>query len=55
MLGVPASLIETHGAVSELVAKAMALGCLDHSEADYAIAITGIAGPDISSAVISPR
>lgn len=44
-LGVPAALIETHGAVSEPVARAMAEGALVHSRADLAVAITGIAGP----------
>lgn len=44
-LGVPANLIETHGAVSEPVARAMAEGALAHSPADLAVAITGIAGP----------
>ncbi len=44
-LGVPAGLIETHGAVSELVARAMAEGCLAVSDADHALALTGIAGP----------
>ena len=45
MLGVPVSLIEDYGAVSETVANAMASGALRHSEADYAIAVTGVAGP----------
>ena len=45
MLGVPASLIEAHGAVSEAVARAMAEGALRHSRAQVAVAITGIAGP----------
>lgn len=44
-LGVPAPLIETHGAVSQPVAEAMALGALAHSEAQLAVAVTGIAGP----------
>lgn len=46
MLGVPESLILDYGAVSEAVAAAMASGALQHSAADLAIAITGIAGPD---------
>ncbi len=46
MLGVPAELIICHGAVSEDVVRAMALGALVHSDADVAIAVTGIAGPD---------
>jgi nicotinamide-nucleotide amidase len=45
LLGVPASLIETEGAVSESVARAMAEGAIDRSEADFAVAVTGIAGP----------
>ncbi len=45
LLGVPAELIERHGAVSEEVAKAMAAGALAHSRADLAVAVTGIAGP----------
>lgn len=44
-LGVPAELIAQHGAVSEQVAAAMAEGCLRVSGADYALAVTGIAGP----------
>jgi nicotinamide-nucleotide amidase len=42
---VPASLIDDYGAVSEPVASAMATGALRHSQADYAIAVTGVAGP----------
>ncbi|QWD72629.1 CinA family protein [Polynucleobacter sp. UB-Raua-W9] len=44
-LGVPAELIESHGAVSEPVAKAMAQGAQINAGVDLAIAITGIAGP----------
>ena len=44
-LEVPARLIESHGAVSELVAKAMAEGARINSGSDVAISITGIAGP----------
>jgi nicotinamide-nucleotide amidase len=44
-LGVPKELIEQHGAVSEEVARAMALGCLEKSDADLAVSTTGIAGP----------
>lgn len=44
-LAVPAKLIAEHGAVSAEVAEAMALGCIDHSKADYAVSITGVAGP----------
>lgn len=45
-LGVPAPLIEKHGAVSREVAEAMAQGAIRQSHADISIAITGIAGPD---------
>jgi len=44
-LGVPAEVIERHGAVSREVAMAMALGALQHSRAQVAVAVTGIAGP----------
>jgi nicotinamide-nucleotide amidase len=46
LLGVDLSLLEQHGAVSEPVADAMAEGALRRFEADTAVAITGIAGPD---------
>ncbi len=45
MLGVPAALIQEHGAVSEPVAQAMAQGALRHSAAQISVAITGVAGP----------
>ncbi len=45
LLGVPAELISQHGAVSEPVAKAMAIGCRQAANSDYAVSITGIAGP----------
>ena len=45
-LGVPASLLEAHGAVSEAVARAMAEGALRHAGVQVAIATSGIAGPD---------
>ena len=46
LLGVDAELIDEHGAVSPEVASAMADGALERFGADYAIAITGVAGPD---------
>ena len=46
MLGVSADIIETFGAVSIATAWAMAQGALLRSDADVAVAITGIAGPD---------
>nr|WP_307703182.1 CinA family protein [Variovorax paradoxus] len=45
LLGVDAALIETHGAVSEAVARAMAAGAIAHSAARVAVAVTGVAGP----------
>ena len=50
MLGVPAAVIQTHGAVSEEVARAMAIGALTHSLADWSLAVTGVAGPSGGSA-----
>ena len=49
-LGVDATLIAQQGAVCETVAAAMARGAFAHSSSDYAIAVTGIAGPDGGSA-----
>ncbi len=45
MLKVPAATLKRHGAVSAETAIAMAVGALKHSQADLAVAITGIAGP----------
>ena len=50
MTGVPPSLIQTHGAVSEPVARAMAEGALARSRASIAVAVTGIMGPGGGSA-----
>jgi nicotinamide-nucleotide amidase len=46
LLGVPGDLLQQHGAVSEPVAAAMAVGARRRFGADVAIATTGIAGPD---------
>jgi len=45
VLGVPSALLAAQGAVSEAVARAMAEGALQHSHADFSIAVTGVAGP----------
>jgi nicotinamide-nucleotide amidase len=45
-LGVPAALIEAHGAVSAEVAAAMAHGARARLGAGVAVAVTGVAGPD---------
>lgn len=45
MLGVPAALLERHGAVSEPVARAMAEGALEAGGVELALAVTGVAGP----------
>jgi len=46
MIGVPARMIEDHGAVSAQVARAMADGARNTARTDLAVSITGIAGPD---------
>jgi nicotinamide-nucleotide amidase len=45
LLGVPAEMLERHGAVSEPVACAMALGALRRAPVQMTVAVTGIAGP----------
>jgi nicotinamide-nucleotide amidase len=45
LLGVPTAMIQQFGAVSEEVARAMATGCKVRAGTDFAIGITGIAGP----------
>jgi nicotinamide-nucleotide amidase len=44
-VGVPADVLERHGAVSEPVARAMAEGGLIAADAEHALAVTGVAGP----------
>lgn len=46
LLGVKADTLETYGAVSEETVREMALGAQDRFRTDYAVAVTGIAGPD---------
>ena len=50
LLGVDAALIAEHGAVSEAVACAMAQGAIVRSNAQVAVAVTGVAGPTGGSA-----
>jgi len=45
LLGIPAELIERHGAVSREVAKAMAQAMRERARTDLGLAVTGIAGP----------
>ena len=44
-LGVPLTVLQRHGAVSEATVRAMAAGALRRSKAHVAVAVTGIAGP----------
>lgn len=46
VLGVPASLLESYGAVSAPVARAMAMGIRVLTGSDLALSVTGLAGPD---------
>ena len=46
MIGVPMPLIDTHGSISEEVARAMAEGTLARSQAAIVVSVTGIVGPD---------
>ncbi|PIT72113.1 CinA family protein [Limnohabitans sp. G3-2] len=50
MLGVPPDMISAHGAVSEPVAHAMAMGAVYRSKAQASVAVTGVAGPSGGSA-----
>lgn len=50
LLGVPAALIERHGAVSEAVARAMARGAAERAGVPATVAVTGVAGPGGGSA-----
>ncbi|MBE0483690.1 MAG: CinA family protein [Bacterioplanes sp.] len=44
-LGVPITIIEQHGAVSEATVRAMVIGAVNNSLGDVAVAVSGIAGP----------
>jgi nicotinamide-nucleotide amidase len=46
LLGVPRDAVTQFGAVSDVVASAMAEGALAETDVDFAVAVTGIAGPD---------
>ncbi|HEY3588637.1 MAG TPA: nicotinamide-nucleotide amidase [Buttiauxella sp.] len=46
MIGVDSGTLEAHGAVSEAVVREMAQGALCAATADYAVAVSGIAGPN---------
>ncbi len=50
MLGVSPTTLAAHGAVSEPIAREMAMGALTHSAAQVGVAVTGIAGPGGGSA-----
>jgi PncC family amidohydrolase len=45
LLGVPPEQLAAHGSVSAQVARSMALGALDRTGADLAVAVTGVSGP----------
>ncbi|MBB5019428.1 nicotinamide-nucleotide amidase [Chitinivorax tropicus] len=46
LLGVPEAVLSSHGAVSAETVQAMVAGALDGAQADLAVAVSGIAGPD---------
>ncbi|HCH32959.1 MAG TPA: damage-inducible protein CinA [Oceanospirillaceae bacterium] len=50
LLKVPSAVLQTHGAVSEAVVEAMALGGCKALNANLCVAVSGIAGPDGGSA-----
>jgi nicotinamide-nucleotide amidase len=46
LLGVPLEVLDQHGAVSQETAEAMAAGARRRTGSTYALAVTGVAGPD---------
>ncbi|PPD37084.1 MAG: damage-inducible protein CinA [Methylomonas sp.] len=50
MLGVSPETLQQHGAVSAQIARDMAAGVLSHSDAEFSLAVTGVAGPGGGSA-----
>ena len=46
MLGVSEAMLKQHGAVSEAVVREMVAGALNNSDAQVALAVSGIAGPE---------
>ena len=54
MLGVPEDILQQHGAVSAETAVALALGAQERLGSDYALSVTGYAGPDGGSAGTAP-
>lgn len=50
LIGVRPQSLDAHGAVSEQVVREMATGALQAAQADYAVSVSGIAGPDGGSA-----
>jgi nicotinamide-nucleotide amidase len=50
LLGVPETVLRSHGAVSRATAEAMADGVLVHTPVDLVVAVTGVAGPGGGSA-----
>ncbi|MBT8484355.1 MAG: CinA family nicotinamide mononucleotide deamidase-related protein [Phycisphaerales bacterium] len=54
-LGVPGDRLATHGAVSKPVAEAMATGARTRGDADWAVAITGVAGPGAEAEAGGPK